>query len=148
MLRRTEQHYGWLPSQFDMIDWKAHHGVIQKLRFNEKRFVTKSIHQSLPMGKLFHEIDPSQPILCSSCKIHEESDTHLHRCPARQMAMEDTFRGETLGTFLEESHTCPQLAHSLLEAIYCNLEDSRYPAFKNRHGAYEPKFPKLHQLQA
>jgi hypothetical protein len=26
MLKRAQKHYGWLESQFDMIDWTAHHG--------------------------------------------------------------------------------------------------------------------------
>jgi hypothetical protein len=56
MLRRVHKHYGWIPAQFEMIDWKAHHGALRKLRFNEKKFVTKFIHQSLPMGEVFHKI--------------------------------------------------------------------------------------------
>jgi hypothetical protein len=47
MLRRAPKHYGWVPAQFEMIDWKAHHGALRKLQFNEKKFVTKCIHQSL-----------------------------------------------------------------------------------------------------
>jgi hypothetical protein len=58
MLQRVHKHYGWIPAQFEMIDWKAHHDALQKLRFNKKKFVTKFIHQSLPMGKVFHKIDP------------------------------------------------------------------------------------------
>jgi hypothetical protein len=81
MLRRAYKHYGWIPDQFAMIDWKAHHGALWKLWFNENKFVTKFIHQSLPMGKVFHKIDPSQEVTCSSCKVHAESSTHLYRCP-------------------------------------------------------------------
>jgi hypothetical protein len=69
MLQRAHKHYGWIPAQFEMIDWKAHHDALRKLRFNEKKFVTKFIHQSLPMGKVFHKIDPSQAMTCSSCKV-------------------------------------------------------------------------------
>jgi hypothetical protein len=77
MLKRAYKHYGWIPEQFAMIDWKAHHGALRKLRFNEKKFVTKFIHQSLPMGEVFHKIDPSQAVTCSSCKVHAESSTHM-----------------------------------------------------------------------
>jgi hypothetical protein len=149
MLRRAYKHYGWIPALFAMIDWKApHHGALRKLRFNEKKFVTKFIHQSLPMGEVFHKIDPSQAVTCSSCKVHAESETHLYRCPTRQAAMEDIFLDETLCTFLEANHTSPVLAYTLLEALYCDLHESRYPQFRKRHGANDPKYRKLHQRQA
>lgn len=61
--------------------------------------------------------------------------------------MEDIFL-ESVSSFLEENHTCPQLAHSLLEALYCEIDEARYPHFTQQHGANEPKFRKLHQLQA
>jgi hypothetical protein len=61
--------------------------------------------------------------------------------------MKDIFL-ETLISFLEENNTCPQLAHSLLEALYCEVDEARYPHFTHRHGANDPKFRKLHQLQA
>jgi hypothetical protein len=78
MLQRCLKHYRWSTAQVDMIDWKVHHGTLQKLQFADKNFVTKFIHQSLPMGTIFHRIDPSQPINCSSCKVTPESATHLY----------------------------------------------------------------------
>ena len=66
--KRFHKHYGWTPAQVDHVDWKAHQGTFSKLRFAEKKFVLKFIHQSPPMGKIFHKIDPSQPITCSSCQ--------------------------------------------------------------------------------
>jgi hypothetical protein len=57
MLQRTQKHYGWIETQFDMVDWKAHHGALQKLPFQERTFVLKFIHQSLPMGKINHKIE-------------------------------------------------------------------------------------------
>jgi hypothetical protein len=105
ILRQTQTHYGWTTKQFDLVDWKAHHGALQKLSFTEKRFVTKCIHQSLPMGEIFKKIDPSQSSTCSSCKINQESDTHLYRCPARRAAMEDVFLYGQLGQWLQDNHT-------------------------------------------
>jgi hypothetical protein len=148
MMKRAQTRYGWTESQFDMVDWKAHQGALQKLAFKEKKFVLKFIHQSLPMGEFFNKIDPSQSLLCSSCKSHQESHTHLYRCPARRAAMEDIFLDQTLGQWLQDNHTCPKLAWSLLEALFCEVHRSRYPVFKKRHGAQDPKFRKLHQLQA
>ena len=146
--KRFHKHYGWTSAQLDYIDWTAHHGAISKLRFAEKKFVMKLIHQSLPMGKIFHKIDPSQSITCSSCKLSPESPTHLYRCPTRRAAMEDIFLKETLQSFLQEQHTCPKLAYTLLDALYSDIDDSRYPQFGNRHGANDPAYQRLHQLQA
>jgi hypothetical protein len=85
MLKCYPKHYGWSTAQCEMIDWKAHQSTLQKLQFVEQTIVTKFIHQSLPMGTLFHWIDPSQLITCSSCKVTPESATHLHRCSTQQV---------------------------------------------------------------
>jgi hypothetical protein len=62
--------------------------------------------------------------------------------------MEDIFLDETLCNFLEANHISPALAYTLLEAIYCDLREPRYPKFRNRHGANHPEYRKLHQRQA
>ena len=95
-------------------------------------------HQILPMGKIFHKIDPTQSITCSSCQIYPESATHLYRCPTRRAAMVE-FLHDTLPNFLQENHTGHRLAHTLLEALYSDLENS-YPEFGNRHGANNLEF--------
>jgi hypothetical protein len=51
MLRHFQKHYKWSKQTFD-VDWKVHHGALQKLRFAHKKFVTKFIHQILPMGDI------------------------------------------------------------------------------------------------
>jgi hypothetical protein len=100
------------------------------------------------MGAVFNKIDPSQPITCSSCQLHPESETHLCRCATRQAALEDTFLGDILPTFLQANHTWPRLAYTLLEALYCDLHHAGYPVFTHRHGANDPDYRQLHQLQA
>jgi hypothetical protein len=54
----------------------------------------------------------------------------------------------TLPIFLEDNHTCPQLAHTLIDTLTSNLHDSKFPTFRNYHGANENKFGALHQTQA
>jgi hypothetical protein len=84
MLNRVHKQYGWTPSQFDMIDWKAHHGAHKKLiTMGKSKFVQKFIHQSLPMGEWYHKVHPSQSKICHSCKRKTESEMHLYRCLAR-----------------------------------------------------------------
>jgi hypothetical protein len=68
--------------------------------------------------------------------------------PARRVAIEDFYLEHTLQEFFEDTHTCPKLTSTLLEALYCNLDDARYPKFGDLHGANEPKFRKLQQTQA
>jgi hypothetical protein len=102
MLRHFQKHYKWSEKTFDSVDWKIHHGALQKLRFADKKFVTKFIHQILPMGDIFHKIDPSQSATCSSCQLHTESEAHLLQCPQRRDAME-YFLNVTLTNCLEGS---------------------------------------------
>jgi hypothetical protein len=101
------------------------------------------------MGKINHKIDPTQSTTCSMCsKRHEETETHLYRCPVRRVAIEDFYLEHTLQEFLEANHTCPKIAYTLLEALYSDLEDSRYPEFGKLHGSNEPSYRKLQQKQA
>jgi hypothetical protein len=67
---------------------------------------------------------------------------------AQRAAMEDDFIQETLQTFLQDNHTCPKLACTLLEALRCDCHESRHPGFTSRHGATDPKHRRLHQRQA
>jgi hypothetical protein len=63
--------------------------------------------------------------------------------------MDDGFLRVALPTFLEDNHTCPQLAHILIDALASDLQhDSRYPQFQNCQGANKHKFRVLHHSQA
>jgi hypothetical protein len=139
------KHYGWDAKDFDSVDWKSHQGAIRKLSYAGKKFITKFIHQILPMGAVYHKIDPTQSITCSSCKLHPECEAHLYQCPARRVVIE-TFLREDLGTFLEEQHTCPALAHILLDTLHSEVL-GRTPGFRNRHGGADPRFRALLQAQ-
>ena len=113
----------------------------------QKKFVLKVTHQILPMGKIFNKMDPSKSITCSSCKLHLESATHLYRCRTRRTAME-AFLHDTIESFLQDNHTSPELAYTLLKALSNNLDDDSFPEFRDRHGANAPEYQRLHQLQA
>jgi hypothetical protein len=62
--------------------------------------------------------------------------------------MEDEFLRTKLQYFLQKHHTCPELAHTLLDPLFCDLQDARYANFRNKHGANDPCFRKLHLTQA
>ena len=77
MMTWFRKHYRWDATNIKSVGWKAHHGAIQKLRYTGKKSITKFIHQVLPMGAVFHKIDPTQSVTCSSCKVHPECEAHL-----------------------------------------------------------------------
>ena len=145
MRTRFRKQYGWDKSDFDSVDWNAHHCALRKPSYAEKKFITKFIHQILPMGEVYHKIDPTQSITCPSCKAHRECEAHLYQCPARRLAMV-TFLSEDLATFLEQQYTCPALAHILLDTLNSEVH-GRTPAFQHRHGGADPRFRALLQAQ-
>jgi hypothetical protein len=141
LLQCFSRHYNWQETTFDSVDWKAHHRAIQKLRFAEKKFVTKFIHQHLPMGLIFHKINPAQSATCSSCQLHTESEAHLLQCPKRCDALE-YFLNNTLGNFLEAQHTCPELTWCLRAILESHIRGTE-PRFGKQHGRDQPKFLEL-----
>jgi hypothetical protein len=145
MLQRFHKHYKWTEQTTDSVDWKAHHGAIQKLRFAEKKFVTKYIHQLLPIGDVFHKIDPTQSATCSSCQTHTESEAHLIQCPQRRDAME-YFMNVTLTQFLETHHTCPELGWCLSSILSSQIRGIE-PRFGKSHGSNKPGIRELLQTQ-
>jgi hypothetical protein len=85
MLSHMEKTFGWTNSQFDMIDWKAHHGALQKLKFHENKFITKFIHQSLPMGAVYHKMtNPSQASATHATPIPKRHNTYTAAPPGEQ----------------------------------------------------------------
>jgi hypothetical protein len=67
-------------------------------------------------------------------------------CTARSYGSFPT--NHTLQDFLEAQNTCPELANTLIDSLYCDIHDSRYSEFTTLHGAHIPKFRELHQAQA
>ena len=81
MMTLFQTHYGWDATDVGSVDWKAHHGAIQK------QFITKFIHQVLQMGAVYHKIDQTQSITCSSCKVHPKCKARLYQCPVRRVGI-------------------------------------------------------------
>jgi hypothetical protein len=72
------------------------------------------------MGEVFHKIDPTQSITCSSCKSQPECEAHLYQCPAWRTVMH-TFLQEDLGVFLQDNYTCPELGQILMTSLHCEV---------------------------
>ena len=90
MMTRFQKHYGWDTKDIESVDWKAHHGAIQKLRYAGKKVI-------LPMGAVYHKIDPTQSVTCSSCKVHPKCEAHLYQCPARRVGILTFLRVDLAG---------------------------------------------------
>jgi hypothetical protein len=141
LLKRCCTHYQWKEETFNSVDWQAHHGALQKLRFTDKKFTTKYIHQLLPMGKTFQKIDPTHPLTCSSCLQHDKSEEHLLQCPQRRDAME-YFLNVTLTHFFDKTHICPELCWCLASILSSQIRGTE-PKFGTKHGRSNPDFHDL-----
>jgi hypothetical protein len=58
----------------------------------------------------------------------------------------ETFLQDDLSDFLEKQHTCPALAHLLLDSLHYKLYGWKM-TFKNRHGIHDPQFLSLFNAQ-
>jgi hypothetical protein len=58
----------------------------------------------------------------------------------------ETFLLADVNKFLQDNHTCPQLAHILLDTLHCEIKGT-IPASQHRHGVRQPKFQALLQAQ-
>ena len=77
--------------------------------------------------------------------MHPECEAHIYQCPARRVSIL-TFLRVDLAGFLEEQHTCPALAHILLDTLHYEVH-GQHPAFQHRHGGADPRFKALIQAQ-
>jgi hypothetical protein len=59
MRMHFHKHCGWDAKDFDSVDWNSHQGAIRKLSYAGKKFITKFVHQTQPMGEVCHKINPT-----------------------------------------------------------------------------------------
>jgi hypothetical protein len=101
IVQRTHKHHGRTPTNDD--HWKAHQGAMQKPDSPSRNRTT---HQSLPMGDVYHKIDPSHPQHAGRA-AKPNRDTNSVPLPCTTREMED-FCALRL-TFLQDNHsTCLQ----------------------------------------
>jgi hypothetical protein len=110
-------------------------------RNSSPNLYTKFIHQILPMGDIFHKIDPSQSATYSSYQLHTESEAHLLHCPQCRDTME-YFLNVTLTNFFEANPTCPELGWCLGSILSSQIRGTE-PTFGTKHGRDAAQFQAL-----
>jgi hypothetical protein len=112
----------WTDTTFDTIDWPAH-GISIRKQYHRKHFMTKYVHNWLPLGKLISKYKPQYSAKCPSCPHEEEDRSHFLKCPER-----NTWHSEmalALREFFIQHPTRPELAIILLSALTLWLSDQQ-----------------------
>jgi hypothetical protein len=135
------QKYKWSPDTQACIDWASYSGAIntwnrshanaKTQRRNTSTFLTKFLHQWLPVGKRVARYNSTfHPQECCSCHHPLEDTIHFLRCPHRR-DQHSPFRRE-LRLKSESLNTDPILMEILLEGLQTWLNSTpisrhRYP---------------------
>lgn len=103
----------WYNSTFTKVDWESH-GTAVRLWHPHRRFLTKYIHDWLPLGKLISKYNPSYPTACPSCATILEDREHFLCCTARpwQALMFTAFP-----PFLHSLSTSPVLSEIIISSL-------------------------------
>ena len=72
--------FSWKPSTCNLVDWLCHGRAINRFPNNIQIFITKLIHEWLPVQAQQHRINKFQSPLCHICKNHDETPIHYLRC--------------------------------------------------------------------
>jgi hypothetical protein len=112
----------WNSHTFDSIDWPAH-GISIRKQYHRKHFITKYVHDWLPVGKLISKYQPKYSAKCPSCPHLEEDRHHFLKCPARTEWHSDMVK--ELKAFFVRHPTRPVLADILLVALTLWLSDQQ-----------------------
>jgi hypothetical protein len=112
----------WNEQTFDYIDWPAH-GILVRKQYYRKHFMTKYIHDWLPLGTHISQYKPHYTSKCPSCPHPEEDRHHFLTCPERQEW--HSFLAKDLREFFRTHPTRPALAAILLEALQLWLSDQQ-----------------------
>jgi hypothetical protein len=112
----------WTAQIFDTIDWPAH-GISIRKQYHRKHFITKYVHDWLPLGKLISKYKPHYPSKCPSCPHAEEDRHHFLKCPARN-TWHNNMVQELKELFLKHP-TRPELSAILLYSLATWLSDQQ-----------------------
>lgn len=79
LLMYIQARYGWLATDMDTINWKAH-GASLKKRMKQRDHFIKLVHGLLPTNHNLHRNDASRRG-CPACAHRDEDWLHILRCP-------------------------------------------------------------------
>ena len=104
----------WTQTHFDYMDWHSH-GISIRKHYSKKHFVTKYIHDWLPLGKLLQHYKPHYSSKCPACDHMCEDRSHFLRCTNRRSWHHDLLKD--LRYFFTKHPTRPALVDILQDAI-------------------------------
>jgi hypothetical protein len=123
----------WTNDDFEGVDWECHGTSVRKWYYR-KQFITKFVHDWLPLGKLLSKYKPHYSSKCPSCNHEVEDRDHFLRCPGRKWQAEFF---EALRPYLNRHKTRPVLDDLLNECLRSWLSNSEirlsgYPVLYHR----------------
>ena len=112
--------YNW-QGQFDLVDWQQH-GVAIRHNYDIKHFLSKYVHNWLPVGALVSRYSVKYPPQCPSCSCALETQDHMLRCPKQNAQRGKLF--VNLKRFMDNYPTDPFLRILLLRKLKISLGDT------------------------
>jgi hypothetical protein len=132
----------WTDADFKCVDWETH-GMSVRKHYTQKRFITKLVHDWLPLGHLISKYGQSLPIKCPSCDHQDEDRKHFITCPARKDWKNEMM--QELDIYIRKNHTRPALASILKEVILSQLRNLS-PTFSEHPALYHKLLNQQHRI--
>jgi hypothetical protein len=104
----------WTMSEFNFIDWTIH-GIALRKTYQRKQFLTKLIHDCLPVGARIIKYRPTFDHHCPSCNIPMETRLHFLRCTITAQWKSDLFY--KIDEFTVKTSPPVQTASLLIDAL-------------------------------
>ena len=118
----------WHPSTTKLVDWESHKRAIGTSQLPSK-FITKFIHQILPVGNRVHCYKPYYNPSCPSCNEEIEDQFHLLTCPNVERLKWVSQMKQELIQFCTNTQTSEEIQLLLIHGISEHLQDCQleYP---------------------
>ena len=113
---------GWNHETWQLVDWTSHCSAV-RANYTRRHFLSKYLHNWLPLGDLISRYADHYVETCASCNanICEDRD-HFLRCPARRSWIGPLF--DDLNTFWQEQSVDASLIDLLTTAVRSWLDST------------------------
>ena len=72
--------FNWRPATCDLVDWLCHGRALNRFPNNVQIFLTRLIHEWLPVQVRQHKINKFHTPLCQMCQQQDETQRHFLQC--------------------------------------------------------------------
>ena len=112
----------WSTDTWNLVDWTSHCRAV-RANFPRRHFLSKYLHNWLPLGHLVLRYADHYPDTCASCshQAHEDRE-HFLRCPARRSWIGPLF--DDLKQFWQDQSVAPSIVDLLSTALHSWLSDT------------------------